>query len=351
MAAAAIAARERLGLGSGDISNLLKKASDEAHQATRSLQSAAGGSPTPETATEYVESVKDSVLQGAEDVYEKAESIYSDLSGDSYASSISSSAASYATEASSIAHGATRSIQSAVGGSPTPESAGEYLEAAVDDASSLASQATGSAADIYSSVVEAGASGLEDASSLLHEGTRSAASLAGATPSPESSEEYVEFYIGDASNRVADLQSAAQAALSSASSFVSEPASQVYEAAETAASHLNSLTDSASTTIHQATNSIKSAVGASPDLEGVGEFAEQKVKEVKQGQSEVYSAASSSVKSATRSLKKEAGETPMPTNLEELVGDVRDYAEEQIEEIKEAADGAVKMGRRVVDEL
>ncbi|ODN73152.1 hypothetical protein L202_07719 [Cryptococcus amylolentus CBS 6039] len=143
-------------------------AGENVHDATRSVVRAAGGTPTPETPGEHAESLynaaSEGVVDAADAVTEQAARIYTGIqealgvvstptplasSASSYLASVASEGSSTAAEAlatgSSILsslqseasvslHSATRSASSALGATPSPESPGEYKDAAVEQA-------------------------------------------------------------------------------------------------------------------------------------------------------------------------------------------------------------------------
>lgn len=193
MYAAAVAARRRLGIGGDEepAQGILARVGEQARTASRSLASAAGASPTPEGVQEHVESAYDAAtsqlgeaaiaaglakkpkgpLDNVRDAYEGA----AKQAGQTYNSAASQAGDAYASAA-DAGHSASSYVASAVGGQPSPLSAGEYVEQ-------------------YADAVQ---DGLKSASSM-------AASAVGATPSPESAGEYVEHYagvVGDAAGSV-----------------------------------------------------------------------------------------------------------------------------------------------------
>lgn len=137
-------------------------ASSIASAASRSVASAAGASPSPKTPADYIEvaqqhasGVVDAAASSADVVYASASSIAShvsqsasSLAGDSVeylssaagtaASSVASVAQSGSSVASEIASKASRSVVSAVGASPTPETVGDYVEDAKEAVKSAA---------------------------------------------------------------------------------------------------------------------------------------------------------------------------------------------------------------------
>ncbi|ORX38222.1 hypothetical protein BD324DRAFT_649601 [Kockovaella imperatae] len=243
-------------------SSISDAASSVVHDATRSVVSAVGGTPSPEGASEHLESIGNavkqghaSVVSGASDKVESAIASVKEAVGNSdstqsikgraedVVSSASVSASSLASEAfdtgssiTSIASETLVSIQSEASASasslsakaksivperPSISSSGiEVISSAssfLSSASSVGSQSLASASSIGSKSVASGVSkGSESASSLIsqvssgvHSVTREAARAAGATPFPENAGEYVEAatdavksVIGDASRSV-----------------------------------------------------------------------------------------------------------------------------------------------------
>ncbi|WVQ74157.1 hypothetical protein IAR50_003749 [Cryptococcus sp. DSM 104548] len=143
-------------------------AGDNVHEATRSVVRAAGGTPTPETPGEHAESLynaaSEGVVDAAEAVTEQAAKIFT-------------------------------GIQEALGviSTPTPlaSSASSYLASVASDGSSTAAEALATGSSILSSLQN-------EASSSLHSATRSASSALGATPSPETPGEYKDAAIEQA---------------------------------------------------------------------------------------------------------------------------------------------------------
>ncbi|WVR09310.1 hypothetical protein IAU60_006375 [Kwoniella sp. DSM 27419] len=236
------------------IAGLAEDASRILHHATRSAYSAVGATPSPEGASEQLESVASVVAQGAASVY----------------GAVGDSAASAYDAAGSQVHDATRSAMKAVGATPSPETPGEHAQ-------SLAAAAA----------------------SAVHDATRSAMKAVGVTPSPESPAEYASSAYEAASSGavsigsvvsedLASLATRIQEALglvptpeplaSSASSYLASLASAGSsagaEALSSGSSLLASLQTEAASTLHSATRAASRAAGATPSPETPGEYAQ-----------------------------------------------------------------------------
>ncbi|SPO30742.1 uncharacterized protein UTRI_05359 [Ustilago trichophora] len=203
-----------------------------ASKASRSVASAIGASPTPESAADYVEVVQQNFAAAGSKINQVAQAGVSSASSvasvasqsaasgassassaasvasksvgevvESGISSASSAASVGASSARSLASVASRSAASAVGSSPTPETAGDYVEAAQEKAQSVVDAATSSASIVYASASSAAI----QASSLASKASRSAASAVGANPTPETVHDYVE----DAKDAVQSVASVA----------------------------------------------------------------------------------------------------------------------------------------------
>nr|XP_031863847.1 uncharacterized protein CI109_000490 [Kwoniella shandongensis]KAA5530919.1 hypothetical protein CI109_000490 [Kwoniella shandongensis] len=263
--------------------SIIDAASSGIHDATRSAVSAVGGTPSPESPREHLESAYNVASESAESIYGAATSNVHEATksalkavgvtpspesprehAESLASVASASAASIASVAGEAAHQATRSVISAVGATPSPDSPSEHVEsayhAATNSAASVASVASASAASLAS-----------DASAAIHDATRSAVKAVGGTPSPETPNEYLE----------------------SIANVVAGGAASVYGVV--------------GDNVHDATRSVKSAAGVTPSPESPLEYAES-----------VYGAATSSVSSAAAVVTDQAA--LLATQIQEALG-------------------------------
>ncbi|WVQ79772.1 hypothetical protein IAT38_001872 [Cryptococcus sp. DSM 104549] len=250
----------------------VKAVSEGVHDATRAAVSAVGGTPSPESPREHVESV--------------------------YAAA-ASSAESLADAAVSAAHEATRSALRAVGATPSPESLGESAEsllAAASAAAALAASAAGekaratpspespaehvesayhaatdSASSIVSEYSALASSAASDASAAIHDATRSAVSAVGGTPTPETPGEHLE----------------------SIANVVAQSAASVYGVVGDG--------------VHDATRSVVKAAGGTPSPESPREHAES-----------AYTAVSSGVASVAGAAVEEAAR--LATQIQEALG-------------------------------
>ncbi|WVW85264.1 hypothetical protein I302_107302 [Kwoniella bestiolae CBS 10118] len=247
-------------------SSILDAASSSVHEGTRSVISAVGATPSPETPKEHAQSVLNAASEGAQ---------------------------SFLDDAGSSVHQATRSAMKAVGVTPSPESPQEHVESVY--------QAAAEAIDSLSSA----------AGSVIHDATRSAVSVAGGTPSPESPQEYAE---------------------------------SIYNAA---GENVHSAVSQASEAVHQGTRSIISAVGATPSPESFGESVESVIAAASEGISAILPDVddlSRSVHEATRSAMKAVGATPSPENLGE-------HVESITEVLAESASSAISVASEAVSGL
>lgn len=260
-----------------------KQAGDAAHQATRTVIKAAGGTPTPETYQETAEYIAAKASEAAADASAAAQAGYDDA------------AARYghaASQASQAVHDATRSIVRAAGYTPEPETPKEHAESILAEASStIVSVATAassvledsasSAASVYSGASASAASVYSEAAASAHDATRSLSRAAGYTPTPESPKE-----------------------------------------------HLQSLAAAAAEAAHQASRSMSRAAGYTPTPETpsetvgyvsavVSEHVEIIASAVASSAFAAASTASSIYDEATRTVIKAAGGTPSPTNARE----------------------------------
>ncbi|KAJ1021370.1 hypothetical protein NDA18_005608 [Ustilago nuda] len=135
---------------------------------------------------------------------------------DDYINSLNANVAAAGSSVSSVASQASSSIASAVGSSSTPAVA--RASAAVADA------ASGVAANVQAATgkaTDAAASAASSASSAASKASRSAASALGASPTPETLEDYTEVVKDNVNAAAGKMGGVAQAATSSASSLAS----------------------------------------------------------------------------------------------------------------------------------
>jgi hypothetical protein len=276
----------------------VKRAGEAAHQATRTVIKAAGGTPSPETfqeTAEYVAAkVSDAAATHAADASSAAQAGYEDMSA-RYEQAVS--------QASQAIHDATRSAVRAAGYTPEPETPKEHAESivaqvsstvvsiataassVVEDAgasaASLYSGASASASSVYEEAASTAASVYSDVAASAHQATRSLSRAAGATPTAETPKEYLE-----------------------------------------------NLAAAAAEAAHQATRSASRAAGYTPTPETpgetiayvsavVGEHVESIASAVASSAAAAASSASSVYDEATRTVIKAAGGTPSPTNVRE----------------------------------
>lgn len=190
-------------------------------------------------------------------------------------SSVSSTASVAGSSVSSIASKASHSAASAVGASPSPETFRDYVE----DLSAGVGSIVGSAKD-------GTASASSSASSLASKVSRSAASAVGASPSPETFQDYIEVAqdkVGEAVGSASSVGAQVASSVSSAAGVVSSSASSAVSVASNSASSLASQASgsavsaakSASSIASQVSRSGAKAVGASPTPETVGDVIEE----------------------------------------------------------------------------
>jgi hypothetical protein len=274
----------------------VKQAGEAAHQATRTVIKAAGGTPSPETFQETAQYVAAKVSEAAAthatDASAAAQAGYEDMSA-RYEQAVS--------QASQAIHDATRSAVRAAGYTPEPETPKEHVESivaqvsstlasvaaaassAVDgaSASSLYSGVSASASSAYEGAASAAASVYSDAAASAHQATRSLSHAVGATPT-----------------------------------------------AETPKEHLQNLAAAAAEAAHQASRAMSRAAGYTPTPETpgetigyvsavVGEHVESIASAVASSAAAAASSASSIYDEATRTVIKAAGGTPSPTNVRE----------------------------------
>lgn len=362
-------------------SDLISSASSVVHEATRSVVSAAGYTPSPEGVSEhaasiynaasasiasvasaipgtesaeaYLESIAAQVQVGAAAAYAQAQQAVGAASPEnagSFADQARSSASSVGQAVSSAIHEATRSIISAAGGTPSPEGVAEYAIAASASASSVVAEATraiGNAVpsidlDVESrasvasasvssigSVASASASSVGSVvSQAVHDGTRAAVRAVGATPSPESMNEHVESIYAQASASASSIGSVVAGAGPSVNGagiwpgFASE--------ASSLSSQISSLLAPTATPSPIASYlSNLSSAGASV---GRGMLASG---------SDILDSLSSEMHTATRSLVKAAGGTAAPEGVAERVEDFWRRVEEMEGKVEEGVKKAL----------
>ncbi|KAG8698991.1 hypothetical protein FRC08_005586 [Ceratobasidium sp. 394] len=230
----------------------VKEAEEAAHQATRTIIKAVGGTPSPETfqeTAEYVAAkVSETAAAHAAAASAAAQSQYEEMSA-RYDQAVS--------HASQAIHDATRSASRAAGYTPEPESPKEHAEsiiaqasstlASVATAASLAAEDTGSSASslysgasasvssAYAGAASAAASVYSEAAASAHQATRSLSRAAGATPTPETPGETIEYIsavVGEHVESIASaMASSASVAASSASSVYNEATRTIIKAA------------------------------------------------------------------------------------------------------------------------
>lgn len=277
------------------------QAQEGIHQASRSIVSAAGGTPAPEGAAEHASSILNHARSSAssvgsvvsEAVYKAAgtgKGVPGNISIEEYASAASLSAYSVvaqATEAiSSLAgdvpasassaasvvqqavHDGTRSVISAVGGTPSPESVHEHV-------SSVYTQASQSASSIGSVIASA-----------VHDGTRSASSILGSAPTPESIPERIASISSAASIQALSLSSQISSLLGPAptpapiAAYFASLGSSGKSYGDDIISQGSSLLASLSSEYHTATRSLVKQVGGTAAPEGLGEKVEDVLRKV-----------------------------------------------------------------------
>lgn len=212
--------------------------------ATRSVASAAGAKVTPETPEDYFDSMQEAATSAYEGISSAGQHVYDSMSGDAIVEPVSSAL-----------HDATRSVASAAGIKPTPETVSEYFEQGQEYVESVFSAGQGAASQAAF-----------DAAGAAHSATRSLSSVVGAKPTPETAAEYVEA-AGDAAGSVADSASSAVFGESNA--------------ADRAASAASSLGSSASSAAHEASKTVVRAAGGTPQPEGAAEHIESVVEQAK----------------------------------------------------------------------
>ncbi|WVN86126.1 uncharacterized protein L203_101287 [Cryptococcus depauperatus CBS 7841] len=335
--------------------SILGAASSQLHEATRSAAKAVGMTPSPESPNEYIESVYAAAAKGLGDLAAAAEEVAQDVTAMRPLVQVKENAASILAAASSQAHEATRSVISVAGGTPSPESPKEYAESA------------------YAAANSAAASVLEAVGSQVHDATRSVMKAAGTTPSPEGLGEKIESAtvianlaaqkaMSEVSKSVHDASRIVVSALGGTPSPESpdEYAESIYEAMTDSVVSLvseysqsaSSLASDASATIHSATRTLQSAMGTTPTPESFGESLESMIGVVNQGADSVYGAAGDSLHDVTRKLVKAAGGTPSPENPQEYVESIYNAASRNIRDVKGVvSEEAIKVATQIQEIL
>ncbi|WWC90386.1 uncharacterized protein L201_005320 [Kwoniella dendrophila CBS 6074] len=359
--------------------SIIDAASSNVHDATRSVISAVGSTPSPESPREHVESVINVASEGIESFLDEATSSVhqatrsamkavgvtpSPESIPEHAESAYSAAAeaieSLSLVAESVIHDATRSAVSAVGGTPSPETPQEYAES------------------VYNAANQGVNAAVSSASEIIHQGTRSAISAIGATPSPETFGESIESVVAvaseginniipdiDISKSVHDATRAAIKAvgatpspenlgehIESVTQVIAESASSVVSVASEAISGLSS---DASSFLHEATRSASSVVGATPSPETPNEYLESIGNVVAQGAASVYGLAEENVNSlssnlhqATRSASSYVGVTPSPETPSEYAESVYNEASSTLSSVGSViTDQAISLANQI----
>ncbi|KIR33531.1 hypothetical protein I352_04300 [Cryptococcus deuterogattii MMRL2647] len=254
--------------------SVISAASSSLHEATKSVSKAVGATPSPESPKEHIESVYSAVQEDLQSLAGAASAVVHDVTRSASLAigatptpeSLGETVESVIAAANSAAHDASRAAVSAVGGTPTPESPAEHVRSAYQ-------AATDSAASIASVISESATSIAIDASASVHSATRSALSAAGATPSPESAQEYLESIAG----------------------AIKQGAASVY--------------DAAGSNVHDATRSLVKAAGCTPTPETPGENVES-----------IYNAASEGVANGAEAVIEQASR--LATQIQEALGAV-----------------------------
>jgi hypothetical protein len=233
--------------------------SEAVHQATRSVISAGGGSNVPENVEDYASQASLSAYS----IIAAATQGLGSLVGD-----VPASASSIGSVVSQAVHDGTRSVISAVGGTPSPESAHEH-------ASSIYNQASASASSAASVIASA-----------VHEGTRSVSSVVGAVPTPESIPDHLSSISSAAASQVSSLSSQIASLLGPAPTPA--PIADYFASLGTSGKSYgndilnqgSSLLASLSSEYHTATRSVVKQVGGTAAPEGLGEKVEELLRKV-----------------------------------------------------------------------
>jgi hypothetical protein len=165
-------------------------------------------------------------------------------------------------------HDGTRSVISAVGGTPSPESVNEHVSSVYNQASASAS----SAASVIASAV--------------HEGTRSASSIVGAVPTPESIPDHYSSISSAAASQASSLSSQIASLLGPAPTPapIAEYLASLGTSGKSYGNDIlnqgSSLLASLSSEYHTATRSIARQAGGTAAPEGLGEKVEDLLRKV-----------------------------------------------------------------------
>jgi len=165
-------------------------------------------------------------------------------------------------------HDGTRSVISAVGGTPSPESVNEHVSSVYN----LASQSASSIGSVIASAV--------------HDGTRSASSALGSVPTPESIPDHLSSISNAAASQAASLSAQIASLLGPAPTPgpVAEYFAYLKSAGnaygDDASSRGSSLLASLSNQYHTATRSIVKQAGGTAAPEGLGERVEDIIRKV-----------------------------------------------------------------------
>ncbi|EST08768.1 hypothetical protein PSEUBRA_001465 [Kalmanozyma brasiliensis GHG001] len=243
------------------------------------------------------------------------------------ASSASDAAASVASSASSVAHQASRSVASAVGASPTPETAEDYIEAAKDTAEAATSR-VGQAA-------RSAASSASSAASVVSSAAGSAAGNVGdAVQSGASSVSSAASVVSRSAGSVAsNVGSAAQSGASSASSAASVASKSASSALNNAGAAAQSGVSSASSAASVVPRSVSSAAqsGASSVSSAASVASKSASSALNNAGSAAESGASSAsslASAASRSVASAVGASPSPETFADRLEDVQDKLSE-----------------------
>jgi hypothetical protein len=359
-------------VGKESAASIVSEALEGLHQATRSIISAAGATPSPEGMMEHLESIANNAAQGAASVYGVIEE---------------------------NVHHATRSAISAAGVTPSPESPLESAQLFASEVSStvsslvseasasiasLGSVASASASSVYGAaserMVEAASSAhdipggvyiqAQSAASVagekVHQGTRSAMKAVGVSPTPETPGEHVESIVSVVSASAASVASAASQAVHSGTRQAIKavdgtpspetPGETVESVVSAASASAASVFDSVSSVAGDPgaavsaqgvllASSIQSALGLAPEPTPLASSASAYLaylassgsslgSDAIESGSSILSAlqsnaasiagdASASVHSATRQVYKAVGATPSPETPGEYMDDVK----------------------------
>lgn len=184
---------------------------ENVQQATRSVNSVAGVTSTPDSPIESAQSYAREISKTAESLASVISASASSIASAASASAVSAGSnvgdnLSYVASAvSSVVHEGTRSVISAAGATPSLEGAQEHFEAykaaAAENLGKLMGDVQGSAASVVCVAGEA-----------VHSGTRAIVKAAGGTLTPETPRETVESVVAVASQSVSSAYNAAASA-------------------------------------------------------------------------------------------------------------------------------------------